>query len=298
MLADNDGDTALQANSAAQQWLERVGIPTEPRIIAVLARAFAPHAYGSGRDALSAPDPDTAEEAIVVSLLRAGQVPTPRSVRAHLKQAETRTTVSKHAADEVFKVSADHWYEHINAFGPVISTAVEQFWVDNSRGPLRSEAFGVAAVVAFSQTHNLAYPTNSPLRSILSAELHRTGWLVSNRSRRSLCAGPTHFAVLRGRRGRRSSYKIGQQVGRFIGEFRFQHHRSPTWNQLASLTKNERDLRIFASGIDAQAQSRWLLTQEWIRIENGEIRRGARAKAETARRSAGRQKSWEQKQLG
>ncbi|ORI18332.1 hypothetical protein BJI47_20705 [Rhodococcus sp. 1168] len=298
MRIDNDGCIALQADSVAQQWLQRVGLPAEPRTIALLARARAPQAYGSGREALSPPEPDSAEEAIVVALLRAGQVPTPRSVRAKLEQAETRKLAPKDAADKDFRASADKWYEHIDAFGPVISTAVEEFWVDNGRGPLRREAFAVAAVVAFWQTNDLAHPSNSQLRSILCAELHRTGWLVSNRCRRSLCAGPTHFAFLRGRPGRRSSYKIGQQVGRFIGEFRFQHHRSPTWNQLASLTKNERDLRIFASGTDAQAQSRWLLTQEWIRIESGEIRRGARAKAETARRSAGRQKSWEQKQLG
>lgn len=298
MCADNDGDTAWQANSAAQQWLKRVGIPTEPRIIAALARAFAPHAYGSGREALPAPDPDTAEEAIVVSLLRAGQVPTPRSVRAHLKQAERRKLAAKLAADAEFQASADKWYEHIDAFGRVISTAVEQFWVDNSRGPLRSEAFAVKTVVAFSQSNNLAHLTNPQLRSMLCAELHRTGWLVSNQSRRSLCAGPTHFAFLCGKKRRRSSYKIGQQVGRFIGEFRFRHHRSPTWSQLASLIKNERDRCIFASGTDAQAQSRWLLTQEWIRIENGEIRRGARAKAQTARRSAGRQRSWKPKLLG
>lgn len=297
MRIDNGG-ISFQANSVAQQWLEGVGLPAEPRTIAVLARAFAPHAYGSGREALSPPEPDSAEEAIVVALLRAGQVPTPRSVRAHLKQAETRKLALKHAADEEFQASADQWYEHIDEFGRAISIAVEEFWVDNGRGPLRSEAFTLAAVAAFSQTHNLAQPPNSQLRSILCAELHRTGWLASNHSRRSLCAGPTHFAFLCGRPGRRSSYKIGQQVGRFIGDFRFRHHRSPTWSQLASRIKNERDLRIFASGSDAQAQSRWLLTQEWIRIENGEIRRGVRAKAETARRSAGRQKSWEQKQLG
>lgn len=297
MIIDDNAAIMARADSAAVHWLRRVGLSTQPLTIAMLVRATAPRAHGFTREALVLPDPGSMEEDVVAALLRAGQVPTQRAVLAALNQADTRRLPAKGAAAADLKRFADRWHEHIDALGAVVSAEVEGFWLQSGYGPLRREAFGVQAVSVFAEAYNLARPSSSQLRSILCAELHRAGWLVSNQTQRSLCAGPTYFAFARGESRRRSPQEIGQRVGRSIGSFRFRHHRSPTWTQLASSTMDARGRRIFESGADAHAQSTWLLTQEWIRFENGEIRRGARAKAETAKRSAERRKNWERRSV-
>ncbi|MBF6127844.1 hypothetical protein [Nocardia brasiliensis] len=125
------------------------------------------------------------------------------------------------------------------------------------------------------------------------AAVERLGWIASNRKPRSLCTGRRfHNRFYGDHVSPVSPVIVGYLVARYIGIYRRQHDdRSPTWAEIASATIDRKGIPLFFNANDGQAQQRWLITQGWIRVEDGHLRRGERAKAETRRRSALRKSS-------
>jgi hypothetical protein len=251
-------------------WLRAMKLHTDSRAIALLDMATSPAALGPGRETLELPPVGEEGAQAVALLLRAGKVPTPGAVGQVVRNNESRAR---------FLAARAAWPPFLDGFGGCVAAFVDRYWRDCRSGPTWSQAFSCAEADSFVSTHQLLSPNASHrLRFLLMRQLVARGWLSGNDQPRSLCPGPTYYAFRHNRGEIRRSDKVGESVARAVGEFRSRKGRSPTWRQLARHTYDHRHRKIFRNTDDVRAQSLWLLTEGWIQLEEGEIRRGPAAK--------------------
>ncbi|SDC93435.1 hypothetical protein [Rhodococcus tukisamuensis] len=272
---ESDG-TKVNKDSATAAWLQSMKLTKVRGGHALLARATSPGVAGLHRTALVLPLPGSPMSTAVAALLRAGQVPTPAAVEQMARDLERRDRRSRSMAE---------WVRNLDDLGQCLGTLVDQCWSQSGNGPTWMEVMVSPAIIDFARTQELELPASCRARTRLMRRLMKAGWLASNETPRSLCTGPTFHAFRHGMRERVLTDAVGLRVGQSIGAFRFEHHRGPTWYELAEQAHDVSGRRIFTNAVDAEAQSLWLLTRRWIRFEDGELKRGTKAK-EAARRNA------------
>lgn len=173
--------------------------------------------------------------------------------------------------------------------GRSIGTLVEQWWQAHGHGPTWSEATGQAAAHGiFNEYLGAAALHREGMRHVINY-LCGTQWLTATQEHRSLCTGPAYHADRQGRRTQRSDI-FGWRVACAIGSYRHRHNgRNPTWEQLVA--QNRSNNSLFVDIADAHAQSRWLIATQWVRVEDGGLRRGQAARdASRARRQHNRRR--------
>lgn len=171
--------------------------------------------------------------------------------------------------------------------GRGIGTLVDQWWQAHGRGPTWSETTRQAAARGIFNEHlGAAVLHRDAMRRVIHY-LCGTQWLAATQEHRSLCTGPAYHADRHGRRTQRSDI-FGWRVACAIGSYRHRHNgRNPTWEQLVAQDRSKN--RLFVDITDAHAQSRWLIATQWVRVEDGGLRRGQAARdASRARRQHNR----------
>lgn len=174
--------------------------------------------------------------------------------------------------------------------GRSIGTLVDQWWQAHGRGPTWSETARQAAACGIFDEHlGAAALHRDGMRRVINY-LCCTQWLAATQEHRSLCTGPAYHADRQGRRTQRSDI-FGWRVACAIGSYRHRHNgRNPTWEQLVAEDRSKNSL--FVDITDAHAQSRWLIATQWVRVEDGGLRRGQAARdASRARRQHNRRRA-------
>lgn len=174
--------------------------------------------------------------------------------------------------------------------GRSIGTLVDQWWQAHGHGPTWSETTRQAAARGIFDEHLGAVVLHRDGTRRVIHYLCGTQWLTATQEHRSLCTGPAYHADRQGRRTQRSDI-FGWRVACAIGSYRHRHNgRNPTWEQLVAQDRSKNSL--FVDITDAHAQSRWLIATQWVRVEDGGLRRGQAARdASRARRQHNRRRA-------
>lgn len=280
-----DGDDAeIDVSIGISRWLRATSMIEFPDAYSLLYRAVSPASVGLKREPLVLPPPNSPSATAIARLIRAGQVPTAPSIEQTIRGIESRGRRTRLVSD---------WLRHLDVLGEGLAAQVDDRWTQHEYGPTWAELRESTSTTALASRVGLDIPRDQRSWSTLMRHVSRAGWLASNETPRSLCAGPTFHSCRRGKAERLSSHEIGERVAKVIGEFRFRRHKSPTWYQIAQRTYDRRGRRVFADAVDAEAQARWLLVERWIRIEDGEIRRGIAAKDAKRRKAEARERKRE-----
>ncbi len=270
---------------AAESWLATTSLAGNSDAALRLSRAVSPRRHGfGGREPL-----DLAAEGIcktaILDLLLAEQVPTPAAVATAVARApslgvrrERRQALRLQAERYVGTVRADR-----GALGEVMSSAVALHWIDHGVGPTWREAWEAKPVLDWwAATVGDPPPFWGFVRNPVFAMLHGSAWLASNRVTRSMCPGRQFYVRFYGDHvSGRSAHTVGLAVARSIDKFRRRNDfRSPTWEDMAASATDPYGVPLFFNVTDAQAQQRWLITEGWLRLMDGELRCGTRAHSE------------------
>ncbi|MFC9472438.1 hypothetical protein ACWZHB_10840 [Nocardia sp. FBN12] len=273
----------------AESWLAATELAGDVEAAHRLSRAVDPERYGfSKRERLDLATCTGDKAELVLWILEAGQVPTPDAVmkavtgppmlNASVGKAETSAETKR--LTSVIRAERDR-------FGELVSEAIAMHWARFGVGPTWQEAWRSEALTSWWVLSEGCVPEYSIARGPMFRTLERAGWIAYNRNPHSLCTGRQFHIRFHGDHVSAAPAPIvGYLVANHIGIHRRLHNCSPTWSELAELATDAKGLPLFFNAGDARAQQRWLETQGWIRIEDTELRRGERAKAETRRRAA------------
>lgn len=275
---DTDQDTEIL------MWLNAVELDTIENARELLTRAVRP--ASANIEPLFLPVAESERTIAIVALIKAGQVPTPVATEYRLRELLPRESTDERRCQNAR--AATDWSSVIDDFGQELARQVSQHWKSNGEGPTRTEILRSSPTMEFVSSRGLSAHHDRYIQGPVMFELIRAGWLCCSKQPRSLCAGPTAYAYQRGNNTRISSTNVGRIVGRSVGVFRYQHHRGPTWDELAECARDNRGHRVFVDASDAEAQSAWLLAEQWVRIEAGELKRGAATKMYARRRREAR----------
>lgn len=159
--------------------------------------------------------------------------------------------------------------------GRSIGAVVEEQWENHGCGPTWSETIATSASRGIFNKHLRAGDRHRDDMRHMIKYLCHAQWLTATQEYRSLCTGPVFHADRRGRRRQRADV-FGWRVACAIGWYRHRHDgANPTWEQLVAQDASRHNL--FVDTDDAYAQSRWLLAAQWVRLEDGGLRRGQAA---------------------
>ncbi|MFI6997152.1 hypothetical protein [Nocardia sp. NPDC050175] len=280
---------------AAQSWLAATELAGDTLAAARLSRAIAPARYGFAKRAPLDLARYTGEAAaIIIELLEAGQVPTSDAVNAAAATLPG-SKVSAVTAEERVEIKQFEALirTDVDSLGEAMSAAVALHWANHGVGPTWQDAWQSDPVVEWWILTLGEMPEYRLARKPTFTILDRAGWITSNRTPRSLCTGRRFYNRFHGDHvSSASAATVGHLVARYIGFYRRLHEdQSPTWEQIAASTADCKGIPLFFNATDGRAQQRWLMTQGWIRIQDDQLRRGERAKAETNRRTALRKAS-------
>lgn len=224
----------------------------------------------------------------VLELLASGQVPTLealRSAHAHPPGMNSGEALRERRAESkslqsIVRSDAD-------TLGEMLAREVASHWIATGSGPTWQELWTSNASTDWwnFMLGDLADPrlARKPTFTILE----KLGWIAWNSSPRSLCPGRRFHTRFHGDRvSHATSSTVGFRVAEYIGVFRRLHNdESPSWAQIAETQTDTVGIPLFLNALDGHTQQRWLTTQGWIRLVDNQLRRGARAKSETKRRS-------------
>lgn len=169
----------------------------------------------------------------------------------------------------------------------MLSSTIAMHWVSNGVGPTWQEASLSDKVAIWWTAACGSVPEYRLAHHAMFSMPEKAGWIASNPTPRSLCPGRRfHIHFFGDHVSQEPAHTIGYLVARCIGIYRRLHDdRSPSWAEIAASTTDAKGVPLFFNTYDARAQQDWLETQGWIRVENDQLRRGERAKAETRRRA-------------
>ncbi|MFE3758847.1 hypothetical protein ACFXO9_31475 [Nocardia tengchongensis] len=279
----------------AESWLAANNLTGDRDAALRLSRAVDPARYGfDERDRLDLSQLNAAMTESVIELLIAGQVPTQAAIAAagiclpnkntdatrKLRRAEAKQLQSLVRADA-------------GTLGDKLACVISEYWAAHSIGPTWQEVWHSGPSVEWWSNVWGELPEFRTGANVTFALLDRLGWIASNRSPRSLCTGRRfHTRFFRDHVSAAPPTAIGYQLARHVGIYRRLHGgRSPQWAQIADNLIDNKGLPLFFNAHDGRAQQRWLITQGWVRVQDNQLRRGERAKAETRRRAGLRKRS-------
>ncbi|WP_433625745.1 hypothetical protein [Nocardia sp. CA-120079] len=273
----------------AKTWLATTDLAGNRTAAIQLSRAIAPARYGFGARRPLDLDSSAERTQIVLNLLRAKQVPTAEAVDAlSCSSHSSRNTTRRRDYDEQIAHATQILRAESDSLGAELSSAVALHRIDHNHGPTWQQAWAFDAATKWWASRLGNTPPFKPVGQTAFAMLHRTGWLASNRTARSLCPGRRFYVRFYGDHVSRMSPEIvGLRVALFIGMYRrLNDRRSPTWADIAASATDPKGVPLFFNTIDAQAQQLWLATHEWIRLDDGGcLRRGSRAETEARHRA-------------
>ncbi|WP_131817302.1 hypothetical protein [Nocardia salmonicida] len=280
----------IGVDPAAESWLAATDLAGDVEAAYRLSRAVDPARYGfSKREPLDLTMCTGEKAELVLWILEAGQVPTSDAVTKAVTglsmlnasaEGKAETLAEAKRLTSVIRAERD-------GFGELVSEVIALHWARHGVGPTWQEAWRSEPLTSWWVLSDGCVPEYSIARGPMFTTLERAGWIAYNRSPHSLCTGRQFHTRFHGDHvSAAPAPVVGYLVANYIGIHRRLHNCSPTWSELAELATDAKGLPLFFNAWDAHAQQRWLETQGWIRIEDTELRRGERAKAETRRRAA------------
>ncbi|MEU1425939.1 hypothetical protein ABZ412_02555 [Nocardia sp. NPDC005746] len=266
----------------ATAWLSSTEFADDSAAVGLLSRAISPHDYDIKRDSLpvsAAADPATA--GAILELLQRRQVPTLAAIRTHMVQNDMR------AEAERIERLGRRAQRSIDDFGRVLAKATDEYWTVHGTGPTRRDILLTEPVIALIRDRVGDIPPTAIKHLWLIERAQRSGWIAYSAEPRSLCAGRRFFGLRYGNRvSLRPVNMIGTLVAAYLRDQVAENGRPPRWSVMAYELRDDRGRRVFNDTADARAQQRWLVTAEWMALEDGNPvpgPRGLRALAKKAR---------------
>ncbi|WP_433592479.1 hypothetical protein [Nocardia sp. CA-145437] len=266
----------------ATAWLSSTEFADDSAAVGLLSRAISPHDYDIKRDSLpvsAAADPATA--GAILELLQRRQVPTLAAIRTHMVQNDMRTE-----AERIERLGR-RAQRSIDDFGRVLAKLTDEYWTVHGTGPTRRDILLTEPVIALIRDRVGDIPPTAIKHLWLIERAQRSGWIAYSAEPRSLCAGRRFFGARYGNRvSLRPVNMIGTLVAAYLRDQLAENGRPPRWSVMAYELRDDRGRRVFNDTADARAQQQWLVTAEWMALEDGNPvpgPRGLRALAKKAR---------------
>ncbi|MFE5288202.1 hypothetical protein ACFRAQ_24830 [Nocardia sp. NPDC056611] len=266
----------------ATAWLSSTEFADDSAAVGLLSRAISPHDYDIKRDSLpvsAAADPATA--GAILELLQRRQVPTLAAIRTHMVQNDMRTE-----AERIERLGR-RAQRSIDDFGRVLAKLTDEYWTVHGTGPTRRDILLTEPVIALIRDRVGDIPPTAVKHLWLIERAQRSGWIAYSAEPRSLCAGRRFFGARYGNRvSLRPANMIGTLVAAYLRDQLAENGRPPRWSVMAYELRDDRGRRVFNDTADARAQQQWLVTAEWMALEDGNPvpgPRGLRALAKKAR---------------
>ncbi|MGW4530125.1 hypothetical protein ACWEOI_04155 [Nocardia sp. NPDC004340] len=266
----------------ATAWLSSTEFADDSAAVGLLSRAISPHDFDIKRDSLpvsAAADPATA--GAILELLQRRQVPTLAAIRTHMVQNDMRTE-----AERIERLGR-RAQRSIDDFGRVLAKLTDEYWTAHGTGPTRRDILLTEPVIALIRDRVGDIPPTAIKHLWLIERAQRSGWIAYSAEPRSLCAGRRFFGARYGNRvSLRPVNMIGTLVAAYLRDQVAENGRPPRWSVMAYELRDDRGRRVFNDTADARAQQQWLVTAEWMALEDGNPvpgPRGLRALAKKAR---------------
>ncbi|MEV5647726.1 hypothetical protein AB0L57_05670 [Nocardia sp. NPDC052254] len=278
--------TMPSGDDIAAAWLSQTDFAGNRAAADLLSRAISPRDFARNRDSLpvaAAADPATA--GAILELLDRGQVPTLPAIETLITQNGTRAEAAR------IERLGRRAQRSIDEFGQVLAELTEEYWRTHEIGPTRRDVLQSESVRELIRTRVGDVAPTAVKHLWLVERAQRSGWIAFNPAPRSLCAGRRYHAAKFGNRvSLRPVNILGTLVAGFTDGYRAEHERPPRWSVLAHDLRDDRGRRVFNDTADARAQQQWLVTAEWLDVED-ELpvpgARGRRALARQARKRGG-----------
>ena len=248
----------------AAAWLSHTEFAGNRAATDLLSRAISPRDFSRNRDSLpvaAAADPATASA--ILELLNRGQVPTLPAIHTLIAQNGDR------AEAERIERLGRRAQRSIDEFGQVLAELTQEYRRIYEIGPTRRDILLADPVLELirGRVGDIAPAAVKHLWLVERAQ--RAGWIAFNNTPRSLCAGRRFHAA---RYGNRVSLRpvniLGALVAGFSDTYRTEYERPPRWSVMAHDLRDDRGRRVFNDTADARAQQQWLVTAEWLTMED------------------------------
>ncbi|MEU6582698.1 hypothetical protein [Nocardia sp. NPDC046763] len=249
----------------AAAWLSSTEFAGDSAAVGLLSRAISPHDYDIKRDSLpvsAAADPATA--GAILELLQRGQVPTLAAIHTLIVQNDMRAE-----ADRIERLGR-RAQRSIDDFGRVLAKLTDDYWILHGTGPTRRDILLSEPAIALIRERVGDIPPTAIKHLWLIERAQRAGWIAYNATPRSLCAGRRFHAARYGNRvSLRPVNTIGPLVAAYLRDQLAEHGRPPRWSVLAYELRDDRGRRVFNDTADARTQQQWLVTADWMALDDG-----------------------------
>ncbi|MGW4245262.1 hypothetical protein [Nocardia sp. NPDC004722] len=249
----------------ATAWLSSTEFAGDIAAVGLLSRAICPSDYDIKRDSLpvsAAADPATANA--ILELLQRGQVPTMAAIRTLIVQNDMRAE-----ADRIERLGR-RAQRSIDDFGRVLAKVTDEYWVAHGTGPTRRDILLTEPVIELIRDRVGEIAPTAIKHLWLIERAQRAGWIAYNATPRSLCAGRRFHAARYGNRvSLRPVNTIGTLVTAYLRDQLAEQGRPPRWSVLAYELRDDRGRRVFNDTADARVQQQWLVTAEWMALDDG-----------------------------
>lgn len=249
----------------AAAWLSHTQYARNSTAVGLLSRAISPRDFALNRDSLpvtAAADPTTATA--ILGLIDHGQVPTLAAIRTFITQQEMRAE-----ADRIERLGR-RAQRNIDEFGRMLANLTHDYWVRHGTGPTRRDILDSEQMSAIIRNRVGNIAPNATKHLWLVERAQRAGWIAYNAQPRSLCAGRRFYCSRYGNRvSLRPVNAIGTMVAGFLDDYHRRNGRPPRWPVLAHDLRDDRGRRVFNDTADLQRQQQWLVTAEWLTVDDG-----------------------------
>ncbi|MEU6561723.1 hypothetical protein [Nocardia nova] len=273
--------TMPSGDDIAAAWLAQTEFAGNRAATDLLSRAISPRDFSRNRDSLpvaAAADPATA--GAILELLDRGQVPTLPAIQTLIAQNGIR------AEAERIERLGRRAQRSIDEFGRVLADLTDDYWRTHEIGPTRRDILHTEPVLDLIRTRVGDIAPVAVKHLWLIERAQRAGWIAYAPTPRSLCAGRRFHAAKFGNRvSLRPVNILGTLVAGFLDRYRTENDRPPRWSVLAHGLRDDRGRRVFNDTADARAQQQWLMTAEWLAVEDDLPVPGARGRRALARQA-------------
>ncbi|WP_245922185.1 hypothetical protein [Nocardia nova] len=273
--------TVPSCDDIAAAWLSHTDFAGDRTATDLLSRAISPRDFARNRDSLpvsAAADPVTA--GAILELLGRGQVPTMPAIRTLIAQNRIR------AEAERIERLGRRAQRSIDEFGRTLAELTHNYWHTHATGPTRRDILAAEPVMTLIRERVGDIAPNAVKHLWLIERAQRAGWIAFDATPRSLCAARRfHSAKYGNRVSLRPVNTIGTLVAEFLDTYRTTHGRPPRWSVVAHELRDDRGRRVFNDTADARAQQQWLVTAQWVALEDDLPVPGDRGRRALARRA-------------
>ncbi|MFF0500634.1 hypothetical protein ACFYU5_29845 [Nocardia aobensis] len=273
--------TVPSCDDIAAAWLSHTDFAGDRAATDLLRRAISPRDFSRNRDSLpvsAAADPATA--GAILELLDRGQVPTLPAIDTLITQNRIRAEAAR------IERLGRRAQRSIDEFGRTLAELTEDYRNTHAMGPTRRDILAAEPMVTLIRERVGDIAPNAVKHLWLVERAQRAGWIAFDATPRSLCAARRfHSAKYGNRVSLRPVNTIGTLVAEFLDTYRTTHGRPPRWSILAHELRDDRGRRVFNDTADARAQQQWLVTAQWLALEDDLPVPGARGRRALTRQA-------------